>query len=352
MVPSAQVRDGSREDRLWQAALAQLTSEGALAPEQADGLVARHQQIEHDEQLHNRRTAVIELIGYLGAALTIGGVAAITSQVWSDFSEFMQVLLIGALAVMVLVAATLIAGFTPGGAGQLAVPGQAARRRLVGVLGIVGAGLTTATLMLATDASLSQSEADHWYWIGPLAGLAIAGVLSRFAPGVVPTLGVGGFLGGTVLAVLAAFGWMESEWVAPMALMAVAAFAALVLVRWLKPAILVEAAAIIVWLQASVPLLSAEPGWGLTSGEAALALWVGRIGLLALIALGAVKFTRGGNWPWAIAVAVGSAIFVGVTFAEALGGALAMTIAGIVLIVVALLMLRTHRRSRQHSAQP
>jgi MFS family permease len=343
MVSATQLKEGSREDRLWEAALAQLTSEGVVAPEQAEVVVQRHQQIEQDEKAHNRRTAVIELVGYLGAALTIGGVAAISSQVWGNFSDFVQVLLIGALAVLVLVAASLLAGFTPGGVGQLATPEQAARRRLVGVLGILGAGLTTATLVLALDASMAGTEAQHWFWMGPLAGLAIAAICSRFAPGVVPTLGVGGFLGGTVLTVLAAPGWLEIPWVVPAAIMVVAAFAALVLTRWLKPVVLVEAIAIVAWLQAAVPLLVPEPGWDLSDAEATTMLWIGRVGLLALIAIGALKFTRGGTWPWAIGVAVGSALFVGLTFADALGGAIAMTIAGIVLIVVALLMLRTHR---------
>ena len=67
----------------------------------------------------------------------------------------------------------------------------------------------------------------------------------------------------------------------------------------------------------------------------------------ALIGVGAWRFTHGGSWPWAVGVAGGSAALIGLTFAEALGGAIAMTIAGVVLIVTSVLLLRTHRRGGQ-----
>jgi hypothetical protein len=82
----------------------------------------------------------------------------------------------------------------------------------------------------------------------------------------------------------------------------------------------------------------------LPDGEATVALWLGRAGLAALVAVGALRFARGGSWPWAVGVAGGSAALVGLTFAEALGGAIAMTIAGVVLIVISVLLLRAQRR--------
>ena len=42
---------------------------------------------------------------------------------------------------------------------------------------------------------------------------------------------------------------------------------------------------------------------GAPQGEATTALWLGRIGLVSLIGLGAWRFARGGSWPWAVAVA-------------------------------------------------
>ena len=88
----------SREDRLWEAAVAQLTAEGVMAQEQASVLLERHQSIEQVSREQSRRAAVIELAGYVGAALTISGIAAISSQVWGDFTEVAQILVLGALA--------------------------------------------------------------------------------------------------------------------------------------------------------------------------------------------------------------------------------------------------------------
>lgn len=350
MATTLEVKGGSREDRLWESALEQLTAEGVVGTEQVAVVLERHHQIEEVAKQRTRRMALIELAGYLGTALTIGGVVAISSQVWGNFSEFVQILVLAALAAAVLAAATLVGGTTPGGVTMLTDPQQATRRRVVGVLGIAGSGLTMGTMALAYNQSFTTAVAENWMWTAGLAALVISSLVSRFAPGVVPTLGVGGFLGGTVLLGMLALGWTEVEWAVPLAVMLVAALASLLLVRWLKPAVLVEAVAIIAWLNVSIPLLGAEPGWGLSTDEASVMLWTGRIGLLTLIAIGAVKFARGGEWPWAVAVALGSAVFVGFTFADALGGAIGMTLAGIVLIVVAVLMLRAHRRTEHPAA--
>lgn len=351
MVETLQVRGGSREDRLWESALAELTAEGVMGREQVEVVLERHHRIEEVARQSTRRMALIELAGYLGAAMTIGGVVAISSQVWRDFSEFVQVLLLAGLAAVVLLAAALVAAGTPGGAQMLSDPPQATRRRVVGVLGVVGAGLTMGAMALAYDQALPAAQVERWMWTGALAALIIAALVSRFAPGVIPTLAVGGFLGASVLLGMLALGWTRPDWAVPLAVMLLAALASLVLVRWLTPAVLVEAVAVVAWLVVSVPLLSTEPGWGLTDDEAAAMLWIGRVGLLSLIAIGAVRFARGGEWPWAAGVAIGSAAFVGFTFADALGGAIGMTLAGVVLIAIAVLMLRAHRRAEHPAAR-
>lgn len=337
-------RGHSREDRLWEAAVVELTSEGRIGDEQAAELLERHERIEAAERAQSRRMALIELAGYVGAALSVTGVAAISSRVWGDFSEFAQILILAALAVGFGVAAALVTGFTPGGVAALTQPAQAPRRRLVGVLGAVTAGLTTATVALALDQQLSAATRDGWMWIATAAGLAIAAAMARVAPGVVPTLAVGGFLPATTMLVLSAVGWVDTVWVAPLAIVLLAAFAALVLVRVLVPAVLVEAVAVLAWLGAAAPLLSMEAGVEATQSEATAAVWIGRVALAALIGVGAWRFLHGGSWPWAVGVAGGSAALIGLTFAEALGGAVAMTIAGIVLIATSVLLLRTHRR--------
>lgn len=337
-------RGHSREDRLWESAVAELTSEGRIGGDLAAELLQRHQRIEAAERAQSRRIALIELAGYVGAALTVTGIAAISGQVWGDFSDFAQILILAALAVGFGVAAALVAGFAPGGIAALTEPVQAPRRRLVGVLGVVTAGLTTATVALALDQQLSAAVRDQWMWIAAAAGLAIAAAMARVAPGVVPTLAVGGFLPATTLLVLNAFGWLDTAWAAALAIVLLALFASVVLVRVLAPMVLVEAFAVLAWLGAATSLVTMEAGFDVTQSEATAAVWFGRVALAALIGLGAVRFLHGGSWPWAVGVAGGSAALVGLTFAEALGGAIAMTIAGIVLIVTSVLLLRTHRR--------
>jgi hypothetical protein len=337
----------SREDRLWEAAVAELTSEGRIGDEQAAELLERHERIQAAERAQSRRIVLIELAGYVGAALSVTGIAAISSQVWGDVSDFAQILILAVLAVGFGSAAALVARFTPDGVAALMQPTQAPRRRLVGVLGVVTAGLTTATVALTLDQQLSTAGRDQWMWIAAAAGLAIAAAMARVAPGVVPTLAVGGFLPATTMLLLNAVGWLETVWVGPLAIVLLAVVAALVLVRVLEPLVLVEAVAVLAWLAASATLLSMDTGVDATQSEATAAVWIGRVGLAALIGVGVWRFTHGGSWPWAVGVAGGSAALIGLTFAEALGGAIAMTIAGVVLIVTSVLLLRTHRPGGQ-----
>ena len=238
----------------------------------------------------------------------------------------------------------MVAGFTPGGAAALASVDHAPRRRLVAVLGVAGAGLLTATIALGIGQGIDAAAQDRWMWLAALAGLLVAGAVHRTAPGVVPTIAVGGFLAATTMLAINALGWMDTAWAAPLAMVVLAVFGSLVLARVLPPQILVEAVSIGVWLIAGAQLLGTGSGFDVSAAEADASVWIGRASLAALIAVGAWAFMRGGSWPWAVGVAAGSAALIGLTFAEALGGAIAMTVAGIVLIVTSVLLLRTHRR--------
>ena len=334
----------TREDRLWESALTQLTAEGVMASGEADVVRERHDEMVLQAQNESRRTRIVELAAYAGAALTIVGLSAISSRVWERFDESMQVLLLSGLALGMLVAATLIAALTPGGAATLKGHAEAARRRLVGVLGIAGAGLAAGSLVLAFQTYLPQGSETHWMPLAFVFGLAFAVVTSRFVPGVVPTLAVMGFLGACAITAIDAFGRIDTVWAVPLAGVTLGAFGALVLARLLTPVILVEAVAIAVWLGGAAGGLSADPSWLAQPGEADVAIWIGRVGLAILVIAGGWLFTQGANWPWAVGSAVGLALLVQFTFAGALGGAVAMIIAGVVLVATSVLLARTHKQ--------
>jgi hypothetical protein len=338
----------SRSDRLWEAAAEQLASDGVIAERAVAELVQAHDLIQAHQRQRSRRAALIELAGYSGAALAVVGTAAISSQVWQDVGDAAQVLVLGVLGMALLTAGALIARSTPSGTAALATPEQAPRRRLVGVLGVGGAGLLTAAVAVALSSGLPESSREQWMWLAAATGLAIAVAVHAAAPGVVPTLAIGGFLPATVLLGLGGAGWLDPVWAPPLALLLLAVLAALGLVRWLRPAVLVEAVAVAAWLGTGAALLGIGKDSAASPGEATTALWLGRIALVLLIGLGGWRFARSGSWPWAVGVAAGSAVLLGFTFAEALGGAIAMTVAGIVLILTSVVLLRTGRRSPSH----
>jgi hypothetical protein len=337
----------SRSDRLWEAAAVELASDGVIEDRAVAELLRAHERMQAQERQRSRRSALIELAGYSGAALAVVGIAAISSQVWRDVGDAAQVLLLGLLGVALLTAGALIARSTPSGAVSLRSPDQAPRRRLVGVLGIAGAGLLTAAVAVALESGLSAAAYEQWTWLAAATGLAVATAVHLTAPGVVPTLGIGGFLPATVLLGLHAAGWLEPIWAAPLALLLLAVLAALVLVRALEPPILVEAIAIAGWLGTAASLVGTGQDDWVADNEATAALWLGRAGLAALIVVGTRRFARGGSWPWAVGVAAGSAALIGLTFAEALGGAIAMTIAGAILILISVVLLRSGRGGQQ-----
>jgi hypothetical protein len=335
----------SRSDRLWTEAAAQLASDGVIEDRAVAELLQTHDRLQVQERERSRRSALIELAGYSGAALAVVGTAAISSQVWQEVDAAAQVFLLGLLGVALLTAGAVIARTTPSGPAALRSVEQAPRRRLVGVLGVAGAALMAAAVGVGLDSGLSDASREQWTWLVPATALAIAAAVHAVAPGVVPTLAIGGSLPATVLLALNGLGWLDPVWAAPLALLGIAVLGAVVLVRVLPPAILVEAVAVAAWLATAASLLGMGQDEGAPQSETTTALWLGRIGLVALIGLGAWRFWRGGSWPWAVAVAAGSAALIGLTFAEALGGAIAMTIAGIILILTSVLLLRTGRRS-------
>ncbi len=342
----------SHDDEVWQLVLAQLTQEGLLPAETATVVRSRHDQIAGAERDKARRSRIIELAGYAGAALMVTGLGAISSQVWGSIDESLQVFVAAALAVVLMVSAGAVAVTTPGGWTSLKAQTEDARRRLVGVLGVAAAGLTTATVTLAVDAFATGSDPMRtWLPLATGLGLLVAAAVAAVAPGVIPTLAVGAFLGQTVLTTLeVTVGLESSAWVVPLAGVVLAVIGVFVLSRVLVPGILVEALSIAVWVIAGGSALAADSAFGQSDTDVTIALWIGRIALVTLVVLGTVLFTRGGEWPWAAGAAVGLAVLIQASFAEALGGAVAMTLAGVVLVITSVVLSRVHRKAEQESS--
>ena len=321
----------------WDEALAELVAEGAISAEVAGRVAARHGQLVVRHQQHARRHRVIELSGYAGAALFIGGVAAAGSQLWEDVGAALQILLSAGAALVLAVAAVVIAMRAPGG---LLAAEQGARRRLVGVLGVAAAGLMATTVELA----IHQAGASYRDWL-PLVfatGLLGSAVTAWRAPGAVATLAVLGFTLATVTSTIDAAGAIETEWIFGGLLTGLGVFGALVLVRVLPPAVLSEGLSLALWVGAAGALANGN--------DDSVAKVLGLIALAGLTVLGSWRFIRGARWPWAVAAAIALALATQAVFTETLGAAVAMILAGASLIAVSAALAWTRREPRRPGA--
>lgn len=322
--------DAPRGDT-WLSALHQLTAEGTLDSQVESEIVLRHEQIAAELQTSSLRSRLEELSGYAGAALILVGLGAAGAQLWEDTGLLIQVAATAAGCALLAIAAAVILLRTDGHrAGLMEHP---ARRRLVGVLGTASAGLLAATIGLVT----SDQAADPHPWLLLVFASALVGssVTAWAAPGVVPTLAVAGTSATTLIAALDNLGWIDTPAVFGSAFLALALVAGFGLVRLLQPRILVEALAVATWLVAA-STMAVDHG---------TTMWIGRTALLLLAVGGALLFVREGGLSLAVGSAAALAVLIHVSFDEALGGAIGMVVAGVVLVAmsVALSVARRHR---------
>ncbi|GAA3395471.1 hypothetical protein GCM10020369_68720 [Cryptosporangium minutisporangium] len=201
------------------AALADLVRDGVLAPGQADAVAHRLGPLWATPipagpapGEHRTRTRIVEIAGYVGGAMVLGGAAAIVVPTWDAFPSIMRFLL-AVVATLVLGGGAVAARFARLGDDTLD-----ARLRLASVLGALAAGAA------ATAAAVPASDSAE-VLAGSLAALLVAvsgyalvrGAPLMFTAWLASAMLVGDFLGranvddilpwGIAYAVLGAF-WM------------------------------------------------------------------------------------------------------------------------------------------------
>lgn len=140
-----------------EAALQRLVEKGELSAAQADA-VRREFAVEPERT----RGWLVEVAGYLGGGLTIAGAALLLSNTWEEMGRALRAGVLGATAVLFVVAALVIAN-GPEGIRRV----QGARRRAAGVL------LSLAAIPAGWAVGVAVNSSDDEVW-GFLAGLVVS----------------------------------------------------------------------------------------------------------------------------------------------------------------------------------
>lgn len=330
-------------------ALAGLVAEGVLTVDQAQQVLAARDREAGPPETVARASRLPEALGYLGGALVVTAGLLVVARGWSAFSYATQVALLGLSTSAVVVAAIVIARGTPGGVAALreAPPGQQAqRRRLVGVLLVLGAGLAAGTVGLVLD----HAEASLVLLPAAVAALAVTAVAVLVAPGVVPTLGLfaasGVFLGSLnelVERPAPTLVWLMVLTGAAVTWLALAP--RLTRERTVSQVLGLATLVITGWTGTGIPSSELVEEWG---HEAVRPF--GFAVLLAVVAVGVLQFLRDEGWPWITAAAVAAAAAVFELAGEALGGVVAAFVAGLVFLAVSALLIV--RRGRAGAGAP
>ncbi|SHN45614.1 hypothetical protein [Cryptosporangium aurantiacum] len=142
-------------------ALTDLVRDGVLSPGQADAVAHRLSPLwatptaltaatlaAHSHGENRTRTRIVEIAGYVGGAMVLGGAATIVVPTWGSFPPVARFLL-AMVATIVLAAGAVAARFARLGDDTLAV-----RMRLASVLGALASGaVATAAAVPASDSA-------------------------------------------------------------------------------------------------------------------------------------------------------------------------------------------------------
>ncbi|TQS39739.1 DUF2157 domain-containing protein [Cryptosporangium phraense] len=139
--------------------LAELVSEQVLTPEQADTVSTRLVALWTPGAPSTRRSRLVEVAGYLGGAMVLGGAAAIVVPTWDSFPAAAR------FGLAVVVTMLLLGGLV---AARFAQFGDVeARHRLASALGVLAAGAAAiAAAVPATD--------PYEVLVGSIAALVVA----------------------------------------------------------------------------------------------------------------------------------------------------------------------------------
>ena len=141
---------------------------------------------------------LVEVVAYLGAALVLAAGALFLVQEWGSLAFAARVSLLAVVALVLVVAGSLVSR-VPAGAAPLRDATQDLRRRLAGTL-LTGAALAVAFLVGHVVDQLTNPQFPDIYWpavAGAGAGVLVAAVGHRVAP---TAAGVVGILAGLVTA--------------------------------------------------------------------------------------------------------------------------------------------------------
>jgi hypothetical protein len=305
--------------------------DGRIAPEVAA-------QISQEFHVHpvDVRQRLAELAGYAGAGLATVGLVIIGSQVWTDFS-----LLIRAAAPALVSAALLVGAWwlnrSVGHISEHPVRGRVAQT--------MGAASSVLAL-LAMVVAFSPESGDMPSWVLLVASstaLVISLVVWRWVPGFINTLACAVFAFVTGLSLMDVLGFGDGPAMA-LVVVGLGAAAALLLNKFFPPEWLTRGLGLMVWLQGTAALMTAELGYNHPDTPLR---WAGRASALALIVIGAWLFARGSDWLWAIAAGTAAALLVGLWSLEAVNAGVALIIAGLVLIAAGLVLAGLRRAEQR-----
>lgn len=294
-----------------------------------------------------------EVLGYLGGTFVVAAVLLVVGWSWESFSQAAK-LTIAVLAALVVYGAGLaIALGAAGGRRTLLAPAQDVRRRLVGVLLVVGAFIAAGAVEIALDDSADAQLLPVALTAAVLTALAV-----HLAPGAAPTLGLFAAtvmlaatpeeLRGDVpdLAWILIFLGLGVLWVA----------AGPVLTRTPVAALVVGLGDLVVvgWVASEHTVYEADAYIGSQQqwGDRVVAP-LGYAVLAMLTILGVALYLRGRDWPWLAAATVSAAVLVFQMAGDAFGPAVASLVVGSLLLAASgLLIVRRGRADAEQVRAP
>lgn len=317
-------------DRL-ERTLAHFVEEGRMQPDLAADV---------SREFHGRpvdvRQRLAELAGYAGVCLATLGIIVIGSRVWTDFSVVIRAALPALLSAGLLLGAWWLVRSVHH------ISEHPARGRVVQVMGAVSAVLALLAVMVAFTPESGEPPTWHLL-IGSSVGLVISLAVRRWVPGFINTLATAVLAFVALLALMDVLGLADGAGT-QLAVVGLGVAASLFLCRYFPPEWLTRALGLLIWLQGTVALMTAEVGYAQPDTAAR---WAGRVSALVLVGIGTWLFARSGDWMWGIAAGIAAAVLVGLWSLEAVNAGVALIIAGLVLIVAGLVLAGVRRAERR-----
>ncbi len=294
---------------------------------------------------HSWTRALPEILGYVGAALVASAALNLVAQSWEDWSDVVRL-------IVLMTATSVLAGPAIGIAvvthGRTGLAEHGTQRRLVALMLALTAALVAATahqilVMAGIDDVFERS--DPWVMLPAVAGLLVAVLAARLAPGVLATLGVAGLSGFAAVSAMSLIA-DQPAWVLPILVTGAGAIWLALAPIWLQPPVLAESLGVawtIAFLMPQALIESRVLDPDLPPDELAATWWAR--GLLIAFAVSALSiFARGGSWAWAVGGVVAAAIGALAIAGSALGWITGMLVAGIVLLALSGVLLLLRRR--------